>query len=168
MLESVYQEFNKDLANDDMIYDIKEYMNQIKLRFSINVDLKLYDNSNSKTNEFLITEDMAPNGIDIRKILKSSNFKNGVDYIIVNTGHKKHWFSSSTQYRMTGSALKKCLLMSGEEEYINYFLFLDEIVRNYYHYQKIYERKTMLESKKKIENLEKLVSSSRAIEFEDF
>jgi len=168
MLESVYQEFNKDLANDDMIYDIKEYMNQIKLRFSINVDLKLYDNSNSKTNEFLITEDMAPNGIDIRKILKSNNFKNGIDYIVVHIGHKKHWFSSNTQYRMTGAALKKCLLMSGEEEYINYFLFLDEIVRNYYHYQKIYERKTILESKKKIENLEKLVSSSRAIEFEDF
>jgi len=158
------QEFNKDLAQEEVLFDIKEYMSQVKLRFGVNVDLGLYDSTFSG-NEFSLTEEMVPGGIDIRKILKSKKFKNGVDYIVVRRSKKICWFHD-TQYRMTGNALKKALLMSGESEYVNYFLFIESIVRNYYQYQKQYERKTMLESKKKLDDFERM--ANKTIEFSDF
>lgn len=157
------QEFNKDLAQEDMLFDIKEYMNQVKLRFNINVNLGLYDSTYSGS-DFTVTEDMVPAGLDIRKILKSKFFKNGVDYIVVRKA--RGWFFN-TQYRLSGDALKKALLVSGEDEYTNYFLFIESIIRNYYQYQKQYERKTMLESRKKIEDFER-AGANKAIEFSDF
>lgn len=162
MLESFYKEFNKDLAQDEILYDIKEYMSQIKLRYNVEVNLSINDIPTGSLTDFCITQEMIPNGVNVQKILKKKMFTNGIDYIVVNVGFMKK------QYRMTHMTLRKVLLLSGEVEYIEYYLFLDSIVKNYYHYQKQHERKTMLDSRRKIENLEKVISSSRAIEFEDF
>jgi hypothetical protein len=171
MLDSMFQDFNRDLCNDeDIMYDIKEYMHQVNLRFRLDINLSLYEplNSYPKSEKFSIPEEAIPPNVNIRKIIKGPCFVLGKDYLIMCTNRRKGWFSDNTTIRLSSDAYRKVLIMSGEKEYIDYFMFLDKISHSYYNYQKQYERKTQLESKKRIQTLERIVSNRSLVDCDSF
>ncbi len=171
MLDSMYQDFNRDLCNDeDIMYDIKEYMHQVKLRFKLDINIGLYDPLHyyPNTEKFSVPEEAIPPNVNIRKIIKGPCFVLGKDYLLMCTNRRKGWFSDNTTIKLSAEAFRKALLLSGEKEYIDYFMFLDTISHSYFHYQKQYERKTHMESKKRIQTLERIVSSKSLIDCDSF
>jgi hypothetical protein len=162
MSKDAYHDFNNDLARDDIEYDIRDYMEQFRARFGYHIDTSIFDNE-SNDNRFIIDEEKVSPVINIKKIVKSHDFELGLDYILVRIPSK--WMPRE-KIKLTVRAYKKVLMLSGNKIYIDYFLFLDEMFHNYARYQKMLQRKTIIDSRKKIKDLQDQLTFRE--EFEDF
>ena len=161
---SMFISFNKSLVSDEIFYSIKDYIKQFKARFNNDIDIGILDDyymSSVDYDKFIVNEESVSETIDIRKIIKKYEFELGVDYIIIQ---KPKTFSkiispfkSNNIIKMTPLCFKKILILSGNNIYINYFIFLETVIQNYEEYQKMFNRKTLLDAKKKIKSLERQI-----------
>jgi hypothetical protein len=51
--------------------------------------------------------------------------------------------------------------MSGNTLYVKYFIFLETVIQNYEEYQKMFNRKTLLDAQRKIKILEKKIREDK-------
>lgn len=164
MINSVFLDFNKILVNDEIYYSIKEYIVQFKTRFCGDIDLSMLDNYNlcsGENDQFVVSEEHISEMIEVRKIIKKYRFDIGIDFISTNKlKHNISFFKKINPLfdkyyiKLTPNAFKKVLILSGNNIYLEYFLFLETIIQNYEDYQKLFNRKTIMESKKRIQTLE--------------
>jgi hypothetical protein len=160
--------FNKSLINDEVSYSIKEYIRQFKARFDNSVDIGMLDDyymNSMDYDKFIVNEESISDTINIRKIIKKYDFELGVDYIVIQKPKSFSMlitpFKSSCYIKMTPLCFKKILLMSGNSLYIKYFIFLETVIQNYETYQKMYNRKTLLDAQRKIKLLEKKIREDK-------
>jgi len=163
----MFTEFNKSLVADGVLYSIKEYITQFKSRFCNDIDISMLNNyylNSSDSDRFTIKqEDISPT-IKIEKIIKMypGLFEIGIDYIITEHKYEKKSLASSIinliskdrRIILTPHAFKKIMIMSGNTNYINYFLFTENIIQQYDSYQIMFNKRTLIDSKKKIDELE--------------
>ncbi len=164
MVNSVFLDFNKILVNDKIYYSIKEYIVQFKTRFCGDIDLNMLDNYNLTSrdhDQFTVSEEHISEMIDVRKIIKKYRFEIGLDFISTNklknnisALNKLNPFFDKYYIKLTPNSFKKVLILSGNNVYLEYFLFLETIIQNYEEYQKLFNRKTIIDSKKRIQTLE--------------
>lgn len=163
---SSFHLFNQSLINDEIFYTIKDYIKQFKCRFSNDIDISMLDDyymSSCDYDKFIVSEDSVSETIELRKIIKRYEFELGVDYIIQKKIRTNNFslllspFKSDSCIKMTPLAFKKVLLLSGNSIYMNYFIFLETVVQNYEEYQKLFNRKTLMEAKQKIKVLERKI-----------
>lgn len=164
MTKSVFLDFNKILVNDEIYYSIKEYIVQFKTRFCGDVDLNMLDNYNLTSgdhDQFTVSEEHISEMIEVRKIIKKYKFEIGLDFISTNKLknnisllNKLNPFFDKHYIKLTPNSFKKVLILSGNNIYLEYFLFLETIIQNYEEYQKLFNRKTIIDSKKRIKTLE--------------
>jgi hypothetical protein len=155
-----FENFNKTLIGDDILYSVKDYVKQFKNRFSNEIDITLLDNyflSNLENDKFVVDENNIPEIIDFKKIIKKYNFEAGVDYVY--TKEKIETFVPfisfyKKKYKLTPNSFKRVLILSGHKIYLNYFMFLESVIQNYENYQKMYLRKTVNEKTEKINELQ--------------
>lgn len=163
---SSFHLFNQSLINDEIFYTVKDYIKQFKCRFSNDIDISMLDDyymSSCDYDKFIVSEESVSETIELRKIIKRYDFELGVDYIIqkkIRTNNLSVLlspFKSESCIKMTPLAFKKVLLLSGNSIYMNYFIFLETVVQNYEEYQKLFNRKTLMEAKQKIKVLERKI-----------
>lgn len=155
-----FENFNKTLIGDDILYSVKDYVKQFKNRFSNDIDITLLDNyflSNLDNDKFIVDENNIPEIIDFKKIIKKYKFEAGIDYVY--TKEKKDTklpFISlyKKKYKLTPISFKRVLILSGHKTYLNYFMFLETVIQNYENYQKMYLRKTVNDKEDKINQLQ--------------
>lgn len=158
--------FNQSLINDEIFYTVKDYIKQFKCRFSNDIDISMLDDyymSSCDYDKFIVSEDSVSETIELRKIIKRYEFELGVDYIVQKKIKESGFssilnpFKSESCIKMTPLAFKKVLLLSGNSIYMNYFIFLETVVQNYEEYQKLFNRKTLMEATQKIKLLERKI-----------
>lgn len=156
--------FNKSLINDEIFYSIKDYIKQFKAKFNNEVDIGMMDDyymSSADYDKFIVSEESISETINIKKIIKKYDFQLGVDYILVQKpktfSNVISPFKSNNSIKMTPLCFKKILILSGNNIYINYFIFLETVMQSYEEYQKMFNRKTLLEAQKKIKLLERKI-----------
>lgn len=161
---STFLAFNKSLVNDEVFYSIKEYIKQFKSRFNNDLDISMLDDyymSSCEYDKFIVSEESISEIIPLRKIIKKFNFEVGLDYIMINKPYNfsnlVSPFKSSYSIKLTPVAFKKILLLSGNSNYMNYFIFLETVIQNYEEYQKLFNRKTLIEAQQKIKFLERKI-----------
>lgn len=161
---SMFISFNKSLINDEIFYSIKDYIKQFKAKFNNEVDIGMMDDyymSSADYDKFIVSEESISETINIKKIIKKYDFQLGVDYILVQKpktfSNVISPFKSNNSIKMTPLCFKKILILSGNNIYINYFIFLETVMQSYEEYQKMFNRKTLLEAQKKIKLLERKI-----------
>jgi hypothetical protein len=161
---SMFISFNKSLLNDEIFYSIKDYIKQFKAKFNNEVDIGMMDDyymSSADYDKFIVSEESISETINIKKIIKKYDFQLGVDYILVQKpktfSNVISPFKSNNSIKMTPLCFKKILILSGNNIYINYFIFLETVMQSYEEYQKMFNRKTLLEAQKKIKLLERKI-----------
>lgn len=160
MSYSNFEDFNKTLLSDDILYSVKDYVKQFKNRFNNDIDITLLDDyflSSFNNDKFIVEENNIPEIINFKKILKMHDFTAGIDYIW--TKEKKESiipFISlyKKKYKLTPLAFKRVLILSGHRPFMHYFMFLESIIQNYEIYQKMHLRKTVCEKENKINELQ--------------
>ncbi len=163
---SSFVSFNKTLVNDEIFYTIKEYIKQFKCRFSNDIDISMLEDyylSSGDYDKFIVSEESISETLQIRKIIKRYRFELGVDYIVqkktkpYNLSKLVSPFKSDSCIKLTPIAFKKVLILSGNSIYMNYFIFLETAIQNYEEYQKMFNRKTLLDAQQKIKSLERKI-----------
>ncbi len=161
---SMFVSFNRSLINDEIFYSIKDYIKQFKAKFNNDIDIGMMDDyymSSIDYDKFIVNEESISETIDIKKIIKKYDFQLGIDYILVQKpktfSNVISPFKSSNSVKMTPLCFKKILILSGNNIYINYFIFLETVMQNYEEYQKMFNRKTLLDAQKKIKLLERKI-----------
>ncbi len=161
---SMFVSFNRSLINDEIFYSIKDYIKQFKAKFNNDIDIGMMDDyymSSVDYDKFIVNEESISETIDIKKIIKKYDFQLGIDYILVQKpktfSNVISPFKSSNSVKMTPLCFKKILILSGNNIYINYFIFLETVMQNYEEYQKMFNRKTLLDAQKKIKLLERKI-----------
>lgn len=149
------EEFNTNLANKLIKYDLNVYFNTIHSKFYKNVDISFMDYFLSlilKKNEFCVDhiklqEYGVINNIDTSRVIKDclakSNLIENEDYRVENVllQDLRHGGSNKKEYKLTPYAFKLCLIRSkNENKYAKYYLMLEEILYYYREYQNQYQQ----------------------------
>ncbi len=137
--------FNNRLLDDEVPYSLREYMVAYQNMFYPGDDyMKLNSFVNTHSgDDFTMDERSLPGTIhSVTSKLQRYGFIEGIDYMYNrNVMIKKNWLSRSKPVRMfTPVAFKKLLLISGDYRFINYYVFLDQVIDAYSLYQILYAR----------------------------
>ena len=147
-------EFNTNLSNKLIKYDLSIYFNTIHSKFYKNVDISFMDYFLSlihKKNEFCVDHNKLQeygvlNNIDTSRVIKDClakfNLIENEDYLVENvllqlpSGTKY-----SKEYKLTPYAFKLCLIRAkNSKKYANYYLMLEEIFYYYREYQNQFQQ----------------------------
>jgi hypothetical protein len=170
------QEFNTNLAEKLIKYDLNVYFNTVHSKYYKNVDISFMDyflSLISKKGEFCVDhiklqEYNVLNNIEtsskILRSLEQFNLEENVDYLLSNVGQQLlSGTKYSKEYKLTPNAFKLCLIRAKNSKvYAKYYLMLEEIFYYYREYQNQYQIVLLSmkddkidEQSRKIDNLQK-------------
>ena len=165
------EEFNTNLANKLIKYDLNVYFNTIHSKYYKNVDISFMDYFLSlipKKNEFCVDhiklqEYGVINNIDtsskILRSLEQFNLEENVDYLLSNVGQQSETsrgIKYAKEYKLTPYAFKMCLIRAkNSKAYTNYYLMLEEIFYYYKEYQTLYQNQLLHMKDDKIDKMQK-------------
>jgi hypothetical protein len=149
-------------------FDLKDYMYAFQNYFFPGDDyMKIYSFvSHCGSGDFCMREENLPMVTCLSsKHLEKYDIMEGADYKVVSK-HSKHspWYRRYQKTKVfTPVAFKKVLLLSGDSRFVNYYIFLDQVIDAYTEYQLAYAR---LEQKKKTDIINTLNSKLMEKEME--
>lgn len=143
------EEFNTNLANKLIKYDLNVYFNTVHYKYYSNVDISFMDYFLSlipKKNEFYVDHiKLQEYGVintnnkssDILRALNQFNLEEGIDYQVRNVAQRlPSGTKYAKKYKLTPYAFKLCLIRAkNSKKYANYYLMLEEIFYYYKEYQ---------------------------------
>lgn len=146
------EEFNTNLANKLIKYDLNVYFYTIHSEFYKNVDISFMDyflSLISKKNEFCVDHIKlqeykvinTEKSSDILRALEQFNLVENTDYLMHNVAQQlPSGTKYSKEYKLTPKAFKLCLIRAkNSKAYVNYYLMLEEIFYYYKEYQTEYQ-----------------------------
>lgn len=177
---SSIQEFNYNLADRLIKYDINDYFKLVHNKYykTINIEFMEYFLSlipqedtfcvnQTKLQEYEVINTEKSN--HILRALEKFNLQENVDYLLPNVGQQdliaQHGGSNKKEYILTPYAFKLCLIRAkNSKQYANYYLMLEKVFYYYREYQYQYKAKLLSMKDEKIDTLnQKIDNQSKQI-----
>jgi hypothetical protein len=166
---STIQEFNYDLADRLIKYDINDYFKLVHSKYYKNINIEFMEYFLSlipKKQEFCVEQEKlqeykvinTDKSNHILRALEKFNLKENEDYLLPNVGQQdltaQHGGSNKKEYILTPYAFKLCLIRAKNSfEFANYYLMLEEVFYYYREYQNQYQTKLLSMKDDKIDRL---------------
>lgn len=138
--------FNSRLLGDQILYTLKDYMHNFQAHFFPGDEyMQMYAvGCRGSDGDFCMREDEIPSSLKLidmsRKTLDKFGMVEGVDYICQNR-YGGSWLRKFTKVKVfTSMAFKKLLLLNGDPRFVNYYVFVDQVMESYHAYQLGYSK----------------------------
>jgi len=169
---STIQEFNYDLADRLIKYDVNDYFKLVHNKYYKNINIEFMEYFLSlipQEDTFCVEQEKLQeykviNNIDTsQKILRSLekfNLKENLDYRVANVGQpvQQGGVSIKKVYTLTPYAFKLCLIRAKNSfEYADYYLMLEKVFYYYREYQNQYQTKLLSMKDDKIDEQTKKI-----------
>ncbi len=133
--------FNSRLLGDQILYTLKDYMHNFQAHFFPGDEyMQMYAvGCRGNDGDFCMREDEIPSSLKLidmsRKTLDKFGMVEGVDYIC-QSRYGGSWLRKFTKVKVfTSMAFKKLLLLNGDPRFVNYYVFVDQVMESYHSYQ---------------------------------
>ena len=165
---SSIQEFNYDLADRLIKYDVNDYFKLVHSKYYKNINIEFMEYflslipqedtfcvNQTKLQEYKVINTEKSN--HILRALEKFNLKENVDYQVTNyitSNRMRNCNVYKYEYVLTPRAFKLCLIRAKNTKlYVNYYLILEDILYNYIYYQTEYQAKLLSMKDEKIDKL---------------